>query len=175
MSQPTLADPGLFFHAIAMKQTELVTQWVQADRSLLLAHDARNFGATPLTAVCYSDQRTMIELLIRLGADLNRRSDWAMGPWSPLHCAMYQANHDLGRYLISQGADLDAHGAAGLGLVDELRQILSREPSRVDERGGDGVLPLHFADNPTVSIFSSSSVPNSTLDVSITTALQSNT
>ncbi len=81
MSQPTLADPGLFFHAIAMKQTdELVTQWVQADRSLLLAHDARKFGATPLTAVCYSDQRTMIELLIRLGSDQNRRSDWAMGP-----------------------------------------------------------------------------------------------
>lgn len=74
-----------------------------------------------------------------------------MGPWSPLHCAIFRRNKPLAEYLLSHGATMDVHTAAGMGNHDALARLLDAEPSRVVERGGDGCHPLHFADTAEVA------------------------
>jgi ankyrin repeat protein len=87
----------------------------------------------------------MVELLLDLGADPNRRSDWEMGPWSPMDCAVAKGHTALAERLLERGATLDTLGAAGLGRVDDLRRMLDADPQAVHARGGDGCQPLHFA------------------------------
>jgi ankyrin repeat protein len=118
---------------------------------LLNSYDYRSFGATPLTAACFSNLPGVIELLIELGADPNRKSDWNMGPWSPLHCAIFRRDKGLAELLLSRGATMDVHTAAGLGRYDDLVRLLDADPSRVTEKGGDGCHPLHFADTVQVA------------------------
>jgi ankyrin repeat protein len=83
----------------------------------------------------------MLELLIEFGADVNLRSDWANGPYTVLD----NADEPSARFLIARGAILTPHVAARLGWMDELRQLLDEDPTRVHERGGDGQQPLHQA------------------------------
>lgn len=87
----------------------------------------------------------MIQTLLELGADLNRRSDWEMGPWSPLHSAIHSDKLELAEFLVAKGAEIDVHTAAAMGRSDILSELLNADPDRVSERGGDGCLPLHFA------------------------------
>lgn len=134
-----------FFEAIRQGQAAVVREQVAADPALLDAYDDNAFGATPLTLVTLRDDRSMIETLLELGADPNRRSDWWAGPWSPLHCAIYAAKDELAEFLLRRGATLDVHTAASLGRIDELRALLAESPARVRELGGDGCQPLHFA------------------------------
>jgi ankyrin repeat protein len=145
----TSASECQFFDAIVDGRREEVRQLVAANPNLLLSHDYRRFGATPITSIAFRDAASldleMIQCLIDLGADLDRRSDWWAGPWSPLHCAICVGNNALAEFLLSRGATLDLHTAASLGMRMELARLLDADPSRVHERGGDGCLPLHFA------------------------------
>ncbi len=135
-----------FFNALAVGDIERV-RWIVANNSELLnSYDYRNFGATPLTSACFSNRPGMVEALIELGADPNRKSDWNMGPWSPLHCAIYRRDKQLTELLLSLNATMDVHTAAGLGNCGEVERLLDKVPSRAVERGGDGCHPLHFAD-----------------------------
>lgn len=83
----------------------------------------------------------MIDVLLEFGADPNRRSDWWAGGWHVLH----GAKAAVADRLIEAGAAPDACAAAHLDRPELLRRILDADPSRVDERGGDGQTPLHFA------------------------------
>ncbi len=118
-----------FFHAIAASDLAAIRGCVEKEPALLDSFNYRSFGATPLTMACFSLQRSVIELLIELGADPNKRSDWNMGPWSPLHCVIYRGDKALARYLLEHGATLDVHTAAGLG--DCQRSRACWMPSRV--------------------------------------------
>ncbi|MFO0924813.1 MAG: ankyrin repeat domain-containing protein [Pirellulales bacterium] len=140
-----------FFQALATEQLEDVRSMVLEQPSLLDAFDDRQFGATPLTMACFANRRNVVELLLDLGADPNRRSRWKMGPWSPLHCALFRCDQSLAQYLLQRGAELDVHTAAGLGLLPELQELLDAQPERVHERGGDGCFPLHFAASTEVA------------------------
>ena len=140
-----------FFDAIANGRVEEARDLVQQSPTLLQAYDYSCFGATPITRVCFQNDRAMLEALIELGADVDRRSDWEMGPWSPLHSAVFCRNADLAEFLLANGATMDVHTAAGLGRVDELTQLLTQSPDRVTELGGDGCHPLHFADTIEVA------------------------
>ncbi|MEQ1827904.1 MAG: ankyrin repeat domain-containing protein [Pirellula sp.] len=138
-----------FFDAVRCGRLDDVRRLAEANAELLQAYDDRSFGATPITTIAFTDSvdfdRDMIRLLIDLGADVNQRSNWRAGPWSPLHCAIHCGNDQLAEFLLSNGATLDVHTAAALGRIDELRKLLDEDSSRVHERGGDGCLPLHFA------------------------------
>src|SRR5688500_7017521 len=67
------------------------------------------FGATPLLAAVHRDNREMVEVLLRAGADINARSHWWAGSFGVL-------DHDGGLvdFLIERGATVDAHAAARL-------------------------------------------------------------
>lgn len=150
MNSNTTAERA-FFDALGRDDLAAVEAMVVADATLLDAFDYRCFGATPLTRVAFGKRLEMVQLLLNLGADINRRSDWQMGPWSPLHCAVYSRNLPLAQVLIERGAEVDAVSAAGIGDSDRLRDILDEQPEAFHLRGGDGCQPLHFADSIEVA------------------------
>ncbi len=85
--------------------------------------------------------RAMLDALLDAGADINARSKWWAGGFGLLDCA----GPDLAAYAIERGATITVHAAARLGMLDELRALISADPALVHARGGDGQTPLHFA------------------------------
>lgn len=85
--------------------------------------------------------REMVEVLLAASADINARSQWEAGGFGVLD------NNDAeqAEWLISRGATLDVHSAAGLGKFTELRAMLDADSNLVHAKGGDGQRPLHFA------------------------------
>ncbi len=97
-----------------------------------------SFDAPPIIHV---RSREMLDVLLEAGADLNGRSRWWAGGFGILDCA----SPDVAAYAIERGANVDAHAAARLGLIDTLRSLLAQDPALVHARGGDGQTPLHMA------------------------------
>jgi ankyrin repeat protein len=99
-----------------------------------------SFDSPALVAIS-SDHLDAIDVLLELGADPNRRSDWWAGGFHPLH-VMRGAAADR---LLAAGAVPDACAAANLDRADMLAALIAEDPARAHERGGDGQTPLHFA------------------------------
>ena len=100
-----------------------------------------SFDSPALVAVAGRDGAEVVDALLALGADPNRRSAWWAGGFHPLHGATGPAAERL----LAAGAIPDACAAAHLDRLDLLADMLAEEPARVHERGGDGQTPLHFA------------------------------
>ncbi len=98
------------------------------------------FGATLLIAAVQRTNQDIIDLLLRAGADINKRSHWWAGGFGVL-----DDDRGLASFLIERGAVLDAHAASRLGRFDKLKELVSANPALVRARGGDGQTPLHFA------------------------------
>jgi ankyrin repeat protein len=105
--------------------------------------DAPTFGfdSPALVAVAGGGDVELVDALLALGANPNRRSEWWAGGFHPL----YGATDSIAERLLAAGAVVDACAAAHLDRVDLLEQMLADDPARVHERGGDGQTPLHFA------------------------------
>ncbi len=104
------------------------------------------FGATALLCAVRQQNRDIIDVLLRAGADINARSDWWAGSFGVL-----DNSTGLEDFLIERGARVDAHAAARLGRLDRLKELIASDPSLVHARGGDGQTPLHFAANIEVA------------------------
>lgn len=100
-----------------------------------------SFDAAAIGAVAHANNVELVDVLLEFGADPNRKSSWWAGGFHPLHIA----RGEVADRLIAGGAIPDACAAANLDRVDLLARILDEDPSRVNERGGDGQTPLHFA------------------------------
>ncbi|MFL5614363.1 MAG: hypothetical protein ACJ796_11955 [Gemmatimonadaceae bacterium] len=100
-----------------------------------------DFDSPALVAVAGTGDVSLIDALLQLGADPNRRSDWWAGGFHPL----YSANDAVAERLLAAGSIPDACAAAHLDRVELMETMLKEDPSRVHERGGDGQTPLHFA------------------------------
>ena len=101
------------------------------------------FGQTALLAAVQRANREVIDVLLRAGANINQKSHWWAGPFHVLDEAW--RTPWLPSFLIGRGAVLEIHHAVRLGWMDEVRRILSEDPGAIRARGGDGQLPLHFA------------------------------
>ena len=99
------------------------------------------FGFDSPALVAANDDPDVVDALLELGADPNRRSSWWAGGFHPL----YGATPATAPLLLAAGAIPDACAAAHLDRLDLLSDMLAADPSRVHERGGDGQMPLHFA------------------------------
>jgi ankyrin repeat protein len=99
------------------------------------------FDSPALVAVAGRGKLDLVDALLALGADPNRRSDW----WAGGFHALYNASGAVAERLLAAGAIPDACAAAHLDGADLLERMLADDPSRVNERGGDGQTPLHFA------------------------------
>ncbi|HEV8543979.1 MAG TPA: ankyrin repeat domain-containing protein [Verrucomicrobiae bacterium] len=91
--------------------------------------------------------REMLDVLLEVGADINARSNWWAGSFGLLDTAP----PELAPYAIERGAVVTVHAAARLGMMDKLREMITRETALVHARGGDGQTPLHFAKNREVA------------------------
>ena len=96
--------------------------------------------------VAFAEDPAMVEVLLELGADPNRKSNWWAGGFHALHSATGEAAERL----LAAGAVPDACAAANLDRPELLARLLREDPTRVHERGGDGKTPLHFARSRTV-------------------------
>lgn len=99
------------------------------------------FDGTALVHFAGAGDLPMVEVLLELGGDPNRRTGWWAGGFHPLHVAA----GDVAARLMEAGAVPDACAAAHLDRADLLARMLDADPARVHERGGDGQTPLHFA------------------------------
>src|SRR5262249_40002021 len=97
--------------------------------------------------VAYAGDERMVDVLLELGADPNRRSEW----WAGGFHALYSAIGSAAGKPLAAGAVPDACAGAPLDRPDLLARLLADDPARVHERGGDGQTPLHFARSGTVA------------------------
>ena len=107
------------------------------------------FGGTVLLSAVSNGNREMMELLLGAGADINQKSVWWAGGFGVLD----SSTPELADWLIERGARLDPVSAARLGRLEELREMVARDPKAVHARGGDGHTPLHEAANLDIAQF----------------------
>jgi len=92
----------------------------------------------------------LVDVLLAHGADINARSKFWAGSFGILE---WDLTLEEARPLIERGARVTAWAAAGLGLLDELREAVRARPEVVRERGGDGKTVLHCALTPEIVAF----------------------
>lgn len=97
------------------------------------------FGST---AVIISKQQwDVVEVLLKHGANINAKSQWWAGDFHVLE----GVDSSLAKKLIDAGAEINVHAAAEQGWIDWLETAYADNPDIVNERGGDGKVPLHYA------------------------------
>jgi len=109
------------------------------------------FGQTALLAAVAKTNRDMVDVLLRHGANINQKSHWWAGGFHVLdevHRAPWLASFLLGR-----GAVPEIHHAVHLGMFDDVRRMVSEDPGAIHARGGDGQLPLHYAQTVEMADF----------------------
>jgi len=99
------------------------------------------FGQNALFAAVQRTDRATIDVLLRAGANIRKRSEWWAGGFGVLD----DCDPSLVDFLVDRGAAIDAHSAARLGRLATLTEIVATDPDIVRARGGDGQTPLHFA------------------------------
>ena len=109
------------------------------------------FGQTALLAAVQRQNREMVDVLLRAGADINQKSHWWAGGFHALDDA-WQTPW-LASFLIGRGAVPEIHHVVRLGMIEDVRRMLAEDPALVHARGGDGQLPLHFAQTVEMAEF----------------------
>jgi ankyrin repeat protein len=89
----------------------------------------------------------VLDVLLDAGADINARSRWWAGGFGLLD----SAGPELAIHAIARGAVLTVHAAARLGMLEELKRLLSARPELIRAPGGDGQTALHFASSVEVA------------------------
>ena len=107
------------------------------------------FGEHALFAALQRSDRATIDVLLRAGANVRKRTEWWAGGFGVLD----DCDPSLVEFLTERGAELDAHAASRLGMLPKLRQLVEADSGVVHARGGDGQTPLHFASTVEVAEF----------------------
>jgi hypothetical protein len=107
------------------------------------------FGQHALFAAVQRSDRATIDVLLRAGANIQKRTEWWAGGFGVLD----DCDPSMVEFLVERGAVLDAHSASRLGMMAKLRELVAADPSVVHARGGDGQTPLHFASTVEVAEF----------------------
>ena len=109
----------------------------------IIAEDAarvRERGGDGQTPLHFAKSRTVIDLLLAAGADIDARDAdhrATAAEWMLDH-AQGAGRYDLARYLVERGASADIFLAAALGLGDKVRVMLQARPELLDLRTGQG-------------------------------------
>jgi hypothetical protein len=107
------------------------------------------FGQHALFAAVQRSDRATIDVLLRAGADIRKRTEWWAGGFGVLD----DCDPSLADFLIERGAVIDAHSASRLGMMPKLRELATADAALIHARGGDGQTPLHFASTVEVARF----------------------
>jgi ankyrin repeat protein len=107
------------------------------------------FGEHALFAAVQRSDRDTIDVLLRAGANIRKRTEWWAGGFGVLD----DCDPSLVEFLMERGAVLDAHSASRLGMMAKLQELVAADPAVVHACGGDGQTPLHFASTVEVAEF----------------------
>jgi ankyrin repeat protein len=107
------------------------------------------FGQNALFAAVQRSDRATIEVLLRAGANIRKRTEWWAGGFGVLD----DCDPSLVDFLVERGAVIDAHAAARLGMMARLTELVTADPGIVHAGGGDGQTPLHFASTCEIAEF----------------------
>jgi Ankyrin repeat len=107
------------------------------------------FGQHALFAAVQRSDRATIDVLLRAGADIRKRTEW----WASGFGVLDDCDPSLVDFLIERGAVIDAHSASRLGMMPKLRELVMADAALIHARGGDGQTPLHFASTVEVAKF----------------------
>ena len=145
-----------FITAVQDDDIDTVKHLLAIDKTLAAQIDAPwfSFDAPAIVFAAASGNRTLIEVLLDTGADIDVKSSWWAGGTSALqHATGSMLNYDkeLAEYLIERGATVDAHAAAGLDMSETLAELIREDPRVVNILGSDGMSPLHFAATPRIA------------------------
>ena len=107
------------------------------------------FGEHALFAAVQRSDRATIDVLLRAGANINKRPEWWAGGFGLLD----DCDPGMVGFLTERGAVLDAHSTSRLGMLDQLQELVAADPIVVHSRGGDGQTPLHYASTVEIAEF----------------------
>ncbi|MFL5550375.1 MAG: ankyrin repeat domain-containing protein [Gemmatimonadaceae bacterium] len=145
-TEETIPPLERMHHAFARRDANTVRMLFQAHPEMRKHINDPLFPFDSPAIVACANDAAMVDVLLEFGADPNRRSDW----WAGGFHALYSATGAAADKLIAAGAVPDACAAAHLDRRDLLASMISADPARVHERGGDGQTPLHFATSRAV-------------------------
>ncbi|MDE2818226.1 MAG: ankyrin repeat domain-containing protein [Chloroflexota bacterium] len=103
-----------------------------------------DFGSTAV--IIAKSDLDVVDALLKHGANINAKSQWWAGDFHVLELA----SAELAGALIERGALVTVHAAAEQGWLDWLDAAYEKDPAIVNQRGGDGKTPLHYAQAPAV-------------------------
>lgn len=132
--------------AAHLDDAELLASMLETDPARV--HERGGDGQTPLH---FARSRTVIDLLIDAGADLDARdvdhrstaAEWMLGDVGDPGSSRVH----LARYLVERGASADIFMAAALGLTDRARSMILADPSVLALRTSQG----EYAEKPPSS------------------------
>jgi len=130
-----------FKSAVQRGDAKALRRVLESNAEVRAAINQPIFGFDSPALVAMGDEPEIADVLLEFGADPNRGSDWWAGSFHPL----YGASPRVAERLLAAGAVPDACAAAHLDRIDLLSHMIAEKASRVNERGGDGQTPLHFA------------------------------
>ena len=137
----TLPAVERFKHAVESRDATSLRRVLESSAEARAHIDDTIFGFDSTALIASDSDVALLDVLLSFGADPNKKSDWWAGGFLPL----YAANGAAADRLIAAGAIPDACALAHLGRAEELQRMVTAQPERVHERGGDGQTPLHFA------------------------------
>ncbi len=149
----TLTPVQLFKNAVCDSDAARVQQLLDRHPELRAKIDDPlpdyGFGIQALFAAVQRSDRATIDVLLKAGANIGKRTDWWAGGFGVLD----DCDPSMVDFLIERGAELDAHSAARLGRLDKLSELVTADRALVHARGGDGQTPLHYASTVEIAEF----------------------
>ena len=121
-AEPSSETARQFIYAVFLANVQRVNAMLRDNAKLAYERYAR--GDTALHHAARNGDLEIVEQLVGSGADVNGTSDHAH---FPLYCAAGHGHVETTRYLVEQGADLQARLADGKTVVEWLKQYADHD------------------------------------------------
>ena len=140
------AELAQFQQLVYAKDAAKLDELLRAHPSLKATIDDPHFYFGSTALISAKEQLDVVDVLLKHGADINAKSQWWAGDFHILEVA----SADAAEKLIERGAEITVHAASEQGWLDWLDSEYERDRTIINQRGGDGKTPLHYATDPAV-------------------------